>query len=118
MWTKNNLKTLEQLIRTVIREEAVTKDEAKSFATKNDLIGLARSTEIVDLKITFIDNLAKWKDELYKKIDSVLGRVKTAEEENTILVARKDAHHEEREKFDSRLKQLETIHPGNRHVQI
>lgn len=132
MLTKNDLKAIGQLIRTAIREETVTKDETKNFATKKDLknfatkddlqqfatkkdlIGLAKSSEIDDLKITFVDNLAKWKDELFTKIDSVLGRAKTAEEENTILEARQ----EERERLDNRLKRLETIHPGNRHTQI
>lgn len=110
MLTKTDL----QKIKQVIQEVAVTKEDAKNFATKDDLIGLAKSSELDELKITFVDNLAKWKDELFTKIDSVLGRVKTAEEENIILEARQ----EEREKLDSRLRKLETIHPGNRHVQI
>lgn len=128
MLTKSDLKD----IRQIIQETAVTKDEAKNFATKSDLknfatkddlqqfatkkdlIGLAKSSEIDDLKITFVYNLAKWKDELFTKIDSVLGRVKTAEEENVILQARQ----EEREKLDSRIKKLEAIHPGNHHAQI
>lgn len=112
--TKNDLNAIGQLIRTIIREESVTKDEAKNFATKDDLVGLARGTEIDELKITFIDNLEKWKNELYNKIDPILNRLKTAEEENTILTARQ----EEREKLDSRLKKLEAIHPGNHHAQI
>lgn len=137
MLTKNDLQKIKQAIKDV----AFTKDEAKSFATKDDLknfatkddlkqfatkddlnglatkkdlIGLARGTEIDDLKITFVDNLEKWKNELFDKIDPILNRVKTAEEENTILEARQ----EEREKLDRRLKKLELIHPGNRHAQI
>lgn len=108
MLTKNDLKAIKQLI-----------DESLHLALRNrptndDLVGLARGTEIDELKITFIDNLEKWKNELYNKIDPILNRLKTAEEENTILEARQ----KEREKLDSRLKKLETIHPGNRHVQI
>lgn len=110
MFTKSDKKWL--------KENFATKDDLKNFATKDDLIGLAKGTEIDELKITFIDNLSKWKDELFTKIDSVLGRVKTAEEENVILQAREDARQEERERLDNRLKKLEVIHPGNRHTQI
>lgn len=125
-WLKQNLATKEDLKPFATKEDLknfASKNDLKQFATKNDLIGLAtkkdliglaKGTEIDELKITFIDNLAKWKDELYTKIDSVLGRVKTAEEENTILEARQ----EEREKLVSRIKKLEVIHPGNRHAQI
>lgn len=108
MLTKNDLKAIKQLIDVSLNLAL------KDRPTKKDLIGLARGTEIDELKITFIDNLAKWKDELYTKIDSVLGRVKTAEEENTIL----EACQEEREKLVSRIKKLEVLHPGNRHAQI
>lgn len=68
---------------------------SKNFATKNDLIGLLKSSELEELRITFIDNLAKWKDELFTKIDSVLGRVKTAEEENIVLRAREEGRQED-----------------------
>ena len=89
-----------------------TKDDKKwlelKFATKND---------IEDLKTTFQDNLTKWKDELFTKIDSVLGRVNTAEEENIVLRAREDGRQEERVVLESRVKKLESIHPQNRHIQ-
>lgn len=125
MLTKSDLKAIYQLVKTAIKEEAVTKDEAKSFATKKDLelfatkkdlerfatkkdlIGLARGTEIDDLKITFIDKLEKWKDELYSKIDPILNRVKTAEEENVILRAREEARGEIKDDFDKRISKLE-----------
>ncbi len=115
MFTKSDINWLKQnlAIKHDLKNFA-SKDDLKSLAAKKDLIGLARGTEIYALKIAFIDNLAKWKDELFTKIDSILDRVKTAEEENVILQARQ----EEREKFDSRLKKLEDIHPGNRHAQI
>ncbi len=92
-----------------------TKDDLKRFATKDDLLGLAKASDIEDLKITFVDNLTKWKDELFTKIDTVLGRLKTAEEENIVLRSKNENCHEGHEQFDKRLKQLEIIHPGNHH---
>ena len=110
-------KTDVQKIKQAIKEEAVTKAESKNFAMKNDLIGLAKSSDFDELKITFTDNLAKWKDELFTKIDSVLGRVKTAEEENVVLRAREDSRQEERQVLEGRINKLESIHPNNRHIQ-
>lgn len=93
----------------------IIKDLLKGFATKDDLIGLAKGTEIDNLRITFIDKLEQWKNELYSKIDPILTRVKTAEEENTILQAKETGRQEEREKNEQRIKQLESIHPGGHH---
>lgn len=116
MLTKSDLKAIGQLIRKTIIEEAFTKEDSKVFATKKDLIGLARGTEIDDLKITFIDKLQEWKNELYNKIDPILSRVTVAEEENKILRARDEGKSEEREVLEERIKKLEDIHPHNRHV--
>ena len=95
------IKTLtEARVRKIVREETshlVTKEDAKQFltkedgerfATKKDLIGLARGTELDELKIEFKDNLAKWKDELFTKIDAVLGKFDKAETERIILQER------------------------------
>ena len=93
-----------------------TKDDLKNFATKKDLVGLARVSDIEDLRITFIDKLAEWKSELYTKIDAVLGRLKTAEEENAILNA-KDEGRQEVRAVEVRLKSLEDLHaPGSHHM--
>src|SRR3990167_8360637 len=90
-----------------------TKDDLKNFATKKDLIGLAHSSEIDNLKITFLTNLEKWKNELFNKIDPILNRVKTAEEENVVLRSRKEGRQEERGALEKRIKKLELIHPDN-----
>lgn len=110
MLTKNDLKAIKDLLKPF-----ATKDDLNGLASKKDLIGLARGTEIDDLRITFIDNLAKWKSELFDKIDKVLGRVITAEEENVILESREDAREEIKKEIDSRLDKLESIHPNGRH---
>ena len=86
-----------------------------NFATKDDLIGLARGSEIDSLKITFLDNLTKWKSELFDKIDKAIGELKTAREENIILRAREDGRQEIKDDLDNRLKKLEDIHPNTRH---
>lgn len=101
MLTKNDIQAIKKLL--------------KPFATKNDLIGLAKGAEIDELKFVFIDNLAKWKSELFDKIDKVLGRIITAEEENVILQAREEARQQIKRELESRLKRLESLHPHGQH---
>ena len=121
MLTKTDINIIKDLLKTFATKDDLknfaTKDDLKNFATKDDLkglatqrdlAGLARGREIDDLKFTFLDNLTKWKSELFDKIDKVLGRVTTAEDENKILRARGE--------LEPRLKKLEDIHPGNRHT--
>ena len=99
MFTKSDKKWLEQ-----------------KFTTKKDLAGLASKSEIEDLKTTFLTNLEKWKNELFNKIDPILKRVTTAEEENVVLRSRKDGRKEERNALEGRIKKLELIHPNSRHI--
>lgn len=116
-WIKKNSATKNDLKNLVTKKDAkhfATKDDLKNFVTKNDLIGLARSKELDELKITFTDNLTKWKSELFDKIDKVLGRLISCEQEKEILQARED----EREVLASRIDKLEKIHPDNRHTSI
>src|SRR3989338_3383808 len=101
--TKDDLKLMENRQN----KRFATKDDLKSLATKNDLVGLAKYSDFLNLKEEFITNLEKWKNELFIKIDSVLGRVTTAEEENTILKARQDGHKEMRQQLDERIAKLE-----------
>ncbi len=92
-----------------------TKDDLKNFVTKQDLIGLAKASELEDLKIMFIDKLAEWKSELFTKIDAVLVRLKTAEEEKTILEARAEGRQHKAPQIEIRIKHLEDLHPGGAH---
>ena len=92
------------------------RNELKKYATKKDFIGLARSKDIEDLKTTFLTNLEKWKNELFNKIDPILNRVTTAEEENVVLRSRDEGRQEERGALEKRIKKLELIHPDNRHI--
>lgn len=120
MLTQSDLQKIKQIIKktTISKADAknfFTKADAKNFATKDDLIGLAKSIELDELKTTFTDNLAKWKNELFTKIDAVLVRVKTAEEENIILNAREEGRQEEREGLNQRIGKLEAIHPNYHH---
>jgi|SRR3989338_1274858 len=110
MLIKSDLKAMKQLIDGSINSAL------KNRPTNNDLIGLARGTEIDKLKLNFLDKLEKWKNEIINKIDPVLGRVKTAEEENIVLRSREDGRQEERDILSERIKKLESIHPNNRHV--
>ena len=111
MLIKSDLKAMKQLIDGSINSAL------KNRPTNNDLIGLARGTEIDKLKLNFLDKLEKWKNEIINKIDPVLGRVKTAEEENIVLRAREDSRQEERQVLEGRIKKLEFIHPNNRHIE-
>ncbi|OGG02474.1 hypothetical protein A2W14_01575 [Candidatus Gottesmanbacteria bacterium RBG_16_37_8] len=117
MLTKIDLKAINQLTRSAIKDLAVTKEEAKIFTTKKDLIGLSHGSEIDNLKITFLDKIEQWKNEIINKIDPILGRVKTAEEENTVLRSREEGRQEERDALDGRIKKLESIHPNNSHIR-
>ncbi|KKS98730.1 MAG: conserved Crenarchaeal protein [Candidatus Gottesmanbacteria bacterium GW2011_GWA2_43_14] len=110
-WLKKNFATKDDL------KNFATKDDLKDYATKKDLIGLATSKDIEELKTTFLINLEKWKNELFNKIDPVLNRVKTAEEENVVLHSREEGRQEERNALEGRIKNLEAIHPNNRHIQ-
>jgi len=122
MLTKSDIKAIKDLLKGFATKEDLkglltkedgknfaTKDDLKNFATKDDLIGLARGTEIDDLKITFEDNISKWKSELFDKIDKVLGRVITAEEENAILKAHAEGRLEATEGLEKRVSDLEKI---------
>lgn len=109
MLTKNDLRAIKQLV-----DEAIN-SALKDRPTKNDLVGLAKGVEIDELKIEFRDRLERWKHELYNKIDPILNRVKTAEDENVILQSREDAREEIKKEIDNRLDKLESIHPNGRH---
>lgn len=116
MLTKSDKKWLHQYFATKDDlKPFVTKEDLKKYTTKEDLskafIGVARTSDLDDLEERFVDNLQKWKSELFDKIDVVLNRLKTTEQEKEILEARQD----EREKFDSRIEKLEKIHPNSRH---
>lgn len=119
MLTKSDLKAIKKLVGESLNfalKNRPTNDDLKQFATKKDLIGLARGSEIDNLKATFLNNLEKWKNELYNKIDPILSRIKTAEEENAILRAKDEGRQEEREQLKTRLEKLEALHPNNRHA--
>ena len=119
-WLKDSFASKNDLKNFATKDDLknfATKDDLKNFATKKDLIGLAHSSEIDNLKITFLTNLEKWKNELFNKIDPVLNRVKTAEEENVVLRSRENGRREERNALEGRIKNLEVIHPNNRHIQ-
>lgn len=88
-------------IREVVREVAVTKEDAERFVTKEDIIGLARGTELDELKITFHDNLIKWKNELFTKVDKILQRLDIAENENVIYKAHEKSVQELEERLDN-----------------
>ncbi len=107
MLTKSDL----QAIKQIVQETAVTKEEAKNFATKDDLIGLARGTEIDELKITFGDNLAKWKDELFTKIDKLVSSLKPTREEQTVISGKLSEHSDMLEDHESRIAKLEQVSP-------
>lgn len=94
-----------------LKKNFATKGVLKDLVTKDDLIGLARSNELDELKITFTDNLAKWKSELFDKIDKVLGQLKSCEQEKEILQAKEDTRGE----LASRIEKLEKIHPHSGH---
>ncbi|MBI2612151.1 hypothetical protein HYW54_05430 [Candidatus Gottesmanbacteria bacterium] len=114
-----NFLTKEDAKYFLTKEDAknfATKDDLKNFATKQDLVGLARGSEIDNLKIEFLENLEKWKSEILKTVSDLAGRTKTAEEENAILKAREEGKDEIKRDHEERLKKLEILHPGNRHV--
>lgn len=107
-----NPSNLEAILSTLLDNKLKPlKDDIASLkqntATKNDLIGLAHGTEIDNLTITFTDNLNSWKTELYTKIDKVLGRVKTAEEENAILQAKEEGRQEIKKVLERRVTRIE-----------
>ena len=74
--------------------------------------------KLIDMEQKFEKNLLQWKSDLFDKIDKVLGRMTTAEEENTVLLARDEGRQQERNVLGARVKKLEDIHPGNRHQVV
>lgn len=116
MLTKTDLKAIKQIVQeTAVTKDDVkslaTKDNLKNFATKNDLIGLAKGTEIDELKITFLDNLAKWKDELFTKIDKLVSNLKPTREEQTVMTGRQSEHTDTVEDHEKRISKLEQASP-------
>ena len=61
----------------------------------------------------FLKNLKQWKNELFYKIDPILKRVTTAEEENIVLRARDDGRQEECDALEGRINKLKSIHPSS-----
>ena len=62
---------------------------------------------VLEIKEKFDHDLKVWKSELFTKIDFLMGRAKTAEEENTILVS----SHPRKAKLLKRVEKIE-IHLG------
>ena len=139
---KKDKSTLESILFTIqsdlasLKKNVLTKEDAKNFATKDDLVNFATKDDIkavqseikalnahnvrIENKVTnlglmFIENLTKWKDELFKKIDKSMGELIKTREENVILKARDEGRQEIRTNLEKRLKNLEDIHPHNRH---
>ena len=104
MLTKNDRQQLIQDFKQVF----ATKIDLNSLASKKDLVGLARGSEVDTLKLTFIDKLAGWKSELFTKIDSVLGRLIDSEQDNTILKSR----------FPRKSKLLERVKKIEQHLDL
>lgn len=110
--TKTDLSKIADLLEPLKGDLEETKREIKTVNAHNFRVEL----KLTDMEQKFEKNLFIWKSELFDKIDKILGRTKIAEEENTILSAREETRREEREKLDTRLKKLESIHPQNRHT--
>jgi len=103
MLTKNDLKVIGRLFKVNVKPILT---EIKVVNAHNSRIEM----KLIDMEHKFEKNLLQWKSDLFDKIDKVLGRMTTAEEENTVL----RAHGE----LEPRLKKLEDIHPGNRHQVV
>ena len=108
MLTKNDLNEIAKLIKANIEP---THTEIKAVNTHNSRIEM----KLIDMEGRFEKNLKQWKSELFDKIDKILGRVKTSEEENVILRSREETRNEIGKKLETRLKGLESIHPNGRH---
>jgi len=76
--------------------------------TQNDFDQIEELTEkVVEEKIKFLPT----KDELYGKLDSIVGELKTIREE-IVLISHKSSDHEER------INELELIHPAGKHAVL
>lgn len=107
---KDYFEQFEKLLKSIKEDLSATKAEIQAVNAHNSRIEM----RLIGMDEKFERNLTRWKSDLFDKIDKVLGRVTTAEEEKTILEARQD----EREKLDDRLKKLEVIHPKYQHPQL
>ena|SRR3990172_1834515 len=100
MLTKNDLKVIGRLFKVNVKPILT---EIKVVNAHNARIEM----KLIDMELKFEKNLTQWKSDMFDKIDKVLGRVTTAEDENKILRARGE--------LEPRLKKLEDIHPNSRH---
>lgn len=80
-----------------------------TFANKDDLIGLAKGSEIDDLRISFNDNLAKWKDDLFSKIDDLINSLKPTKEEQMAISGKISEHSDTLEDHETRIGKLEQV---------
>ena len=88
--------------------QLLVQDFKDVFATKDDLVGLARASEIDNLneKIESLENrikLLQKKDEFFDRMDKLSGEIKAAREEFTL----KKYNADQIEKLERRLERLE-----------
>jgi BMFP domain-containing protein YqiC len=132
MLTKNDLKAIGELLNSQFDERLKPLDDKfgvmddrfdaiderlKPLETEIKIIK-AHNIRIEDkldkIKFKFDKNLTEWKSELFNKIDVVIKRLESAEQENIILGGRG----EDVEELNNRVKSLEDIHPEGQHAQI
>ncbi|OGG17539.1 hypothetical protein A3D78_02790 [Candidatus Gottesmanbacteria bacterium RIFCSPHIGHO2_02_FULL_39_14] len=113
MLTKNDLKEISKLFQKLfpINIKPVT-DEIKAVNSHNARI----ETKLNSMEEKFEKNLEKWKSEVCDRIDPILKKITTAEEENVVLRSRDEGRQEKRGALEKRIKKLELIHPDNRHI--
>jgi hypothetical protein len=114
MLTKTDLKEISKIIKPLKDDLSDTKIEIKVVNAHNSRI----EKKLFDMEEKLERNLSQWKSDLFDKIDKVLGRVTTAEEENTVLRSRDEGRLEECIALTARIKKLEDIHPNGRHPSL
>lgn len=73
---------------------------------------------LMNMEITFKENLTKWKSDLFDKIDTSMGELVKTREENVLMEAREEGRTEEREALSIRIEDLEKIHPNKKHPHV
>lgn len=118
---KKDFGTVKSDIGTLKTDAGTLNSDIKSLKTDVKVLqahNIRMENKLFDMDQKFDKNLKQWKSELYDKIDPILKRVTSAEEENTILRAREEGKDEVKEDLEKRIKKLEGIHPQNLHVPV
>lgn len=85
MLTKKDLQQIAVLIKGGLKP---IKQSLKTLKTDIGAVNnhnIRIENKLNDMNEKFVSNLFTWKSELFTKVDSVLGRLVTAEQENTVL---------------------------------